>query len=144
MRAKKPYHKRRPSKKQIELLCGEIGPGDGCDPRYDQPEFEISGRVGRKALQLCRQVREALVDAFSTTCQDPLLRELTVISVEPAPNTARLVVTLEWARDQARRDTEEVLAHLRGAAGMLRCEVAAAITRRKAPDLAFRVMAANR
>jgi ribosome-binding factor A len=138
MRAKKPYHKRRPAKRQIELLCGEIGPGDGSDPRYDRPESGRNRGSGRKALQLCRQVQEALGDALCTTCRDPVLNELQVHSVEPAPNTSRLLVTLFLESRQ--HDASQVATHLQGAAGLLRCEVAAAIHRKKVPELAFRVV----
>ena len=34
MRPKKPRHKRRPGRAQIELLCAQIGPEDGIDPRH--------------------------------------------------------------------------------------------------------------
>ena len=135
MRAKKPYHKRRPAKRQIELLCGEAGPGDGRDPRYDPPLDGRQHGVGRKALQLCRQVSEALGDALAA-CNDPLLSALSIQSVEPAPNTARLLVTLRC--DSA--GSADVVAHLQRAAGLLRCEVAAGINRRKTPELAYRVV----
>ena len=138
MRAKKPYHKRRPSRKQIELLCGEVGPGDGRDPRYDPPKSAGAHGPGRKALQLCRQVQEALSDALATVCQDRVLCGLNVLAVEPAPNTARLRVTLLLEGDAA--EPEQVAAHLERAAGLLRCEVAAAIHRKKVPELAFRVL----
>ena len=138
MRPKKPYHKRRSSKKQIELFCGQVGPGDGSDPRYDPPKSEGKRGSGRKALQLCRQVREALSDALASVCDDPLLRELNVISVEPAPNATRLQVTLELTAGVA--EPGEVAPHLERAAGLLRCEVAAAIHRKKVPELAFRVV----
>jgi ribosome-binding factor A len=140
MRTKKPYHKRRPGKRQIRLLCGEPGPGDGCDPRDDAPAFDVGAHVGRKAMQLCQQVQEALSDAFATVCNDPLLRGLTVVSVEPAPNMGRLLVTLRLEPEDDGLDGGEVVAHLQRAAGMLRCEVAAAISRRKVPELAFRVV----
>ncbi len=140
MRSKKPYHKRKPSKKQIELLCAEAWPDDGKDPRLDVKEG-IGQAAGRKTLQLCRQVRRALEAVFAADCRDPILQELEVLSVDPAPNCGRLMVTLQLAQS---RDVEQVLAHLRQAAGKLRCDVAAAITRRKAPELAFCVRAALR
>jgi ribosome-binding factor A len=96
---------------------------------------------GRKALQLCRQVREALDDSLATTCRDPFLQGLTVASVEPAPNTSRLVVTLVLESGAAQPD--QVAIHLHRAAGLLRCDVAAGIHRKKVPELTFRIVTPN-
>ena len=89
---------------------------------------------GRKALQLCRQVAEALHWALGG-CGDAVLHALRVVSVEPAPNAVRLLVTVE-ADGVA---PVAALEHLRRAAGLLRSEVAAGINRRRAPELTFRV-----
>jgi ribosome-binding factor A len=83
-------------------------------------------------------VQDALGDALCTTCRDPFLNELNVVSVEPAPNTSRLLVTLRL--ELSHESAAEVAAHLERAAGLLRCEVAAAIHRKKVPELAFRVV----
>ena len=59
-----------------------------------------------------------------------------VVAVEPAPNESQLLVTLR--SDNA--DRESVLAKLNAVAGILRTEIAASITRKRAPKLRFRVM----
>ncbi len=134
MRAKRPYHKRRPSKKQIETLCGEAWAEDGVDPRYDRPE--VPAKHGRKALQLCRQVQRAFEYALAE-CGDLVVSELSVVSVQPAPHSGRLLVTLRLAGAVPLSD---VLGRLERASGKLRCDVAAAIHRRKTPELAFCVV----
>jgi ribosome-binding factor A len=113
--------------------CSEIGPDDGLDPRYDKP---VGGRrgPGRKALQLCRQVAEAL-DAALAGCGDAVLQGLRVADVKPAPNSGRLLVTVAAAAEPLPAD--EVNGHLRNAAGVLRSEVASAIHRRRVPELTF-------
>src|SRR5262249_40317508 len=93
----------------------------------------------RKALQLCGEVARTLNLVFAE-CGDDLLRELTVVSVQPAPNSSRLLVTV--CRTTA--DPTEVLGRLQGAHGLLRSEIAAAINRRKTPELTFRVAAGDR
>jgi ribosome-binding factor A len=135
MRPRKPYHKRKPSKQQIELLCGEARPEDGVDPRYDRPE-DRSRPKGRKVLQLCAQVQRALEYALASECGDARLTNLQVLTVKPAPNSARLLVTLRTIGNPI----EDIVAALQGAAGKLRCEVAAAIHRKKTPELAFCVL----
>jgi ribosome-binding factor A len=89
---------------------------------------------GRKALQLCRQVAEALHWILGSECGDEALQALRVVSVEPAPSAARLLVTV-----QAEADARAVLDRLAKAGGLLRSEVAASIHRRRAPELVFAV-----
>jgi ribosome-binding factor A len=61
-------------------------------------------------------------------------------SVTPAPNSARLLVTV---RRTAPVDGAIVLEHLQRARARLRTETVAAIHRRRAPDLLFRVSDAS-
>ncbi len=93
-------------------------------------------RRERKERQLCRQVHEALGYALPAL-RDEVLRDLWVISVEPAPDGARLCAMVEAPRGAA---VEDVMARLDRAAGLLRTEVAQAITRKRTPTLAFRVV----
>ena len=51
-------------------------------------------KENRKAKQLCRQVAETLDLILSGDCRDELLQSLHVISVVPAPNSSRLLVTV--------------------------------------------------
>lgn len=142
MRPKKPWHKRKPSKQQIELVCAEIGPEDGIDPRYVRREPSFN-RGGRKTLQLCKQVERALSLALAAEFNDPALRDLQVQSVEPAPNSGRLLVTVSLSPSADPIHPAQVVTHLSRASGKLRCEIAAAIHRKKTPELAFCVVASN-
>src|SRR5262249_47030950 len=118
--------------------CAEPGAGDGLDPRYDVREAQRPAK--RKALQLCREVERTLNAVLTGECADPVLRDLTVVSVVPAPNAVRLLVTVDQSASQEGISPEGVLDHLRRAAGLLRSETAAAVRRRKAPELVFRVV----
>jgi ribosome-binding factor A len=135
VRTKKPYHKRKPLRQQIETLCAQAWPDDGIDPRYDRSDTQHKP-AGRKALQLCAQVRRALDYALAAECGDPLLVDLEVVNVTPAPNSGRLLVTVR----RRAADAEELNAALRRAVGKLRCAVAAAINRKMTPELAFCVV----
>lgn len=57
--------------------------------------------------------------------------------MEPAPDAARLCAVVEAPRSAA---VDEVVARLDRAAGILRTEVAQAITRKRTPTLIFRVL----
>lgn len=130
---------RRPLRRKIAELCGEIGGQDGLDPKL---EARAWARVGedrggggrRKTFQLCAQVSEALAAVLAEQPHD-LLRDLEVLGVEPAPDASRLLVTL---RNHGPADVADAMAAVEASAGRLRTAVASAITRRKAPNLAFR------
>ena len=125
----------KPSRRRLLAACSEIGPDDGVDPRSDGHANAPRG-PGRKALQLCRQVAEAL-DAVFAGCGDEVLNGLCVTGVKPNPHAGRLLVTV--AATPAAEPVPVTVAQERlgRAAGMLRSEVAAAIHRRRAPELTF-------
>jgi len=120
-----------------ELLssCAAVGPEDGSDPRdlFKKPAEKVTNR---KALQLCGQIAKTL-SLVLWECGDDVLRELAVESVQPAPTSARLLVTLS-APDGT--DEAIMLRHVDKAVVWMRQEVAAAINRRKTPELTFRVV----
>ncbi len=99
-------------------------------------EQHRGGKRHHKDLQLCRQVFDALTYALAEL-DDPAIDELALASVTPAPSAARLLVTLVPSRDDL--DPDAALACLRDAADELREEVVAEITRRRAPELVFRI-----
>jgi ribosome-binding factor A len=133
----------------LRAVCGEIGPDDGVDPRElararMKQHRALNPRaegVGRKARQLGRQVAETLDAVLAGDSRDELLRGLRVVSVVPAPDASRLLVTVApRSPDEAERpDPVGMLARLERASGWLRTEVAGAVTRRKVPALTFRL-----
>lgn len=135
--------RRRTSRADAPDLAAEVGPDDGADPKafHDRRMAHRKDRrgPGRKGLQLCGQVRDALHGIFAGMA-DGVVRDLTVVSVEPAPNTARLMVTVAAPQPADATDRAAVAGHLGRAAGAIRAEVVAAICRRNAPELAFRVV----
>jgi len=87
----------------------------------------------RRTASLCAQARRAIELALGGCC-DNRLDGLIVEAVSPAPNSGRLLVVL---RRSTEIEDEEVRDALAGAEGLLRSEVAAAITRKRTPQLAF-------
>jgi hypothetical protein len=87
-------------------------------------------------MQLCRQVERTLMFVLPES-DDAALHELMVVSVVPAPNAGRLLVSLVPLDGEI--NVPHTLARLEAARGWLRCEIAASIHRRKAPDLLFHV-----
>src|SRR5579859_5871271 len=130
--------RRRFSSKPMPFLASERGPEDGIDPRL-LPRHARGKVANRKALQLCRQVERTLGTVLAGGCGDAMLRDLLVVSVLPAPDSTRLLVTLSRSSSDP-AGTGEVLARLQRAHGLLRSEVAAAIHRRKVPELTFQIV----
>lgn len=134
MSLKKSFRQRPPA-------CAELGPEDGLDPRTFFRKR--SGKVtNRKALQLCAQVARTLSTILAGECEDDLLRDLLVESVRPAPDSMHLLVRVCPATSARAVDANQVLDHLHRAQGSLRSAVAAAIHRKRVPELTFSVVGA--
>ena len=130
-----PFH--RPSKKRIRTLCAEVSPEDGTDPRDWLKGLHGPKSHDTKALRLCGQVLEILSLQLAAEADD-ILNDLEVVGVEPVSNTKQLLVTVRPSGNSA--DPSRILEALGRASSRLRCEVASAITRRRAPLLTYRVV----
>jgi ribosome-binding factor A len=129
---------RKVSRRDLLAGCDAIGPEDGVDPRLSR-RAEPAKVANRKALQLCGQVQRTLALVLCGESGDDVLRDLLVESVVPFPTAARLLVTVYRAVQEPSVTDAEILQRLERARGRLRCEVAAAVHRRKIPELLFRV-----
>lgn len=127
---------KRRSRKQLFSSCDDVGSKGGVDPRMFL-QNQSRGRPNRKALQLCRQISHTLGSVLAWESGDDLIRDLLVLSVDPAPDSSRVLVTVSL---QTAADVSVVLEKLRQHSGRLRTEVAAAIHRKRAPELVFRVV----
>ena len=107
------------------------------DPYADRKRRRVADH---KTLRLCRQVLEALQIAMAGECGDELLQQVFVASVDPGADPSKLAVTVELPPDVSPVDA---FARLEKAKGLLRTLVAQAISRKKVPDLVFRVARAE-
>jgi ribosome-binding factor A len=129
----------------LRALCADVGPDDGLDPRELLKQKQGAGRSSarshhdRKAKQLGRQVAETLEAVFAGDSRDDVLRGLRVVSVTPAPDSSRLLVTVAPLPPFDGLDPADLLDRLARASGRLRSEVASAITRKHAPVLTYRL-----
>ena len=97
-------------------------------------------KPNRKTLQLCHQVAVTLNYVLGGECRDEILQNLQVLDVQPAPNASQLLVTVAPLLFDEPIDTADALSRLYSAAGWLRSEVTQSITRKRAPQLVFRVL----
>ncbi len=81
------------------------------------------------------------LDEVLAECRDDVLRDLHVLDVAPFPDASRLLVTVAPvdAGSPGSPGLMAVLDHLQHAGGHLRREVAAAVTRKRAPLLVYRL-----
>lgn len=127
---------RRFSRKPPQNLAADHSPEDGMDPKEFFRKSNFRG-PGRKVMQLCGQVQHALYFILGAEVGDESLGLLDVVSVEPAPDSTRLLVTLKRPESMT---TDEVMDRLQTASKAIRSEVAASIHRKKVPDLVYRVV----
>ena len=85
-------------------------------------------------MQLCAQVREALIWVLGSTIKDDRLTPCQIEAVEPLSGGNRLLVKVVVPPDLNVADVNDRLA---AAASALRTEVVQSITRRKAPALVY-------
>ena len=127
------------SREPCLAILGEVYAEDMDFLTGHKPRFE-SRNEGRKAKQLCRQVADTLDLVLSGDCRDERLQALHVISVVPAPNSSRLLVTVSVDLHGEELDRQEILELLGQQTGRLRSEVAASINRKRVPALVFHVV----
>ena len=128
------------TREMLRAYCGEVHEDDCVDPRDYFRSGSNPHRQSRKSKQLCRQVAETLDLVLSGDCRDEILQSLHVVSVVPAPNSSRLLVTVKADLPDDQLDRGEILNRLDTQSGRLRCEVAASINRKRVPTLLFNVL----
>lgn len=115
-------------------LSESVHEDDGVDPRtYFDRRTKTQGQSHRLAM-LCQQVQEALQAGLAGATREEALDLIEGLLVQPAPDASRLrVEVLVGGAD----DIAPVQAALGRAKGWLRSAVAAAIHRKRCPELEF-------
>lgn len=131
------------TREQMLAHCDAIHEDDGVDPREFFKLRSHRDKPDRKAQQLCRQVAETIDQILAGELGDAALNNLRVSGVAPAPDASRLLVSLVAVNDDVPFDQLATEQRLAAVTGLLRSAVAAAITRRKAPNLSFVVICPN-
>ncbi|RKZ92986.1 MAG: ribosome-binding factor A [Candidatus Parabeggiatoa sp. nov. 1] len=128
--------------KEIASLCAEVRPEDGTDPRK-LSDKQTRKQAHRKTYQVCKQAEKTLNLVLAGESVEPLLHELIISAVEPAPDSSHLLVIVEPNSTTISLDESEVLAALQRAVGRLRSAIATTINRKRVPQLSFRFIAAT-
>lgn len=128
--------------RSLDRYRADVHEDDGQDPRSFFQRKPQCKTGGRKAEQLCAQVADTLSLLITGETSDEILQSLEILDVSPAPSASQLLVLVAPAAGAPPLDASQVEAALSKAAGWLRSEVAAAITRKRAPRLSFRFVPA--
>lgn len=111
------------------------------DARPDYVRDSHRRQRDNKLAQVCRQVQRTLSLTLAGECHDELLQRLCVHDVLPAPDASRLLVQVYFPDAQCEAPLIELLERLDRIQPWLRREVAHAIVRKRAPELAFQLIA---
>jgi len=130
---------RQSHKRRGDQPCESLGTDDGIDAR-DLFRNRSRKKSHHKAHQLCRQVMETINYILAGDLGDARLHQIMVDSVTPAPDASRLLVSVRVMALKPDGDLNDVQAALQGASGLIRCEVASVVQRKKAPELVFQVI----
>lgn len=118
---------RKPSPEDLLAHCDSIEPDDGVDPRLYFGGDAGRRRRGRSEARLARTVEQTLHLSLASL-------DVEVVAVRV--DRSRAVATV---RPRPGDDVREVKKKLERAAPAVRCELAAALRRRRVPDLVFEV-----
>lgn len=97
-------------------------------------------RAERKTAQVCRVTYQTL-SLWLAEISRPGLIELGVLSVEPNPNASCLLVQLVPVEEHSPDDLDSSMEILGELQGWARSEVAAALQRKRAPEIRFAIVA---
>jgi len=114
-------------------LVDEPHADDGVDPRYFRRERQEVD--GKKLLRMCSQVARTVAVSLTGECDDPLLNDLQVVEVIPAPDASRLCIKVRSSDES--HESSLVEDRLEKRRGYLRSEVARVLNRKRAPELEF-------
>ncbi len=103
-----------------------------ADSRDRKPDY--------KTAALCKQVRRTVSLVLAGECGDPVLQELMVDDVVPAPHAGRLLVRVMLRTQPGGTGLAEVLQRLSAVEGLLRARVGESIVRKRTPELTFEVL----
>lgn len=131
MKERKPFGRTRD-----DPPCDEMYADDGVDPRKFFERRDRERGDDHKTQMLCSQVAEAIRFLLAWECADPVLQDLEVEEVVPAPDASRLRVVVVATEAEHRR----VRAALDRITGRARSAMAEAIHRKKVPEITFEVV----
>lgn len=123
--------RRRGSRLDSPAVHPEIDPNlFFSDTPHPKPDYHTQA--------LCKVVMRTLTTALSGQCADPLLQDLLVLAVYPAPNAGHLLVVVSPRIGEA--TLADYLDRLARVTPLLRAQIAQDTARKRTPELSFDVL----
>mgnify|MGYP006119447431 FL=1 len=125
--------------------CDELFVDDGISPQELEKRKQSAigkqsrGKPNHHSRQLCNQIYHAIDEAIACDCGDPVLDDLRAVWVRPVGKSSTLEVMFTTPETDVNRITEMHEA-LNNVSGILRSAVASSITRKRVPQLTFRIV----
>ena len=136
----------KPNENEILEFCDELRDDDGVSPQELAKQKQATerkhnrGKPNHHARQLCKQVYHAIDEAIACDCGDPVLDDLRAVWVRPAgKGSNKLEVTFTTSETDLNR-VAGMHEALQNVSGILRSAAAASITRKRVPQLTFRIV----
>lgn len=131
-------HRKKRSLRELADFVASLGPEDGIPSKIlKKSEAPSSGRTDKSARRLARAAERQLTLALQDARGDPVLGDLAIAGVDAVGDGTYLRVQVVPCNPTDPPPRERVLAALGQAAGWLRTELAAAVRRRRVPQLVF-------
>ncbi len=122
---------------RARLLCDEIGPEDGIDPRQLSKRY-LSVKPSHKTHQLCKLAQRVLSLVLGEF-NDPLLQSLSVVEVTCLQQGSSLLVTLSYPGAGCSEQEHLIRQSLHAVEGALRAAIARSVKRRRIAALKFKL-----
>ncbi len=126
-------------RRDVSVLCAELGPEDGIDPRVLARTQQESRSFCRKEQQLCKEVARLLSLILGGETANPLFRGLQVVGVEAEDSGRQLCITLGHGQPVAGTEAD-IRGALAGVRGHWRTALAHSLRRRRMPALRYRYL----
>jgi len=130
---------KRKKRKDLAPLCAEIGLEDGTNPKEF---FQVRSKKKKnyKAQQVGKAVTRAIDYVLISVVSNPLLQDLSVLYVEPAPNSSHFLVVLSPNSFSETWSEKETMAALAQLAPRFKEEIGASMHRKRVPELSFCIL----
>lgn len=122
-------------------LCANLGEDDGVSPdelKKQEARQKPERGSDRSTRRLCAHVMRTVHLSLLADCHDDQLHELEVRSVEPYPDTKRLLIKL--TTHQSAEDLNATQQKVQAVSHLLRHAVARSMSRKRTPLLFFVVL----
>ncbi|MDC0311795.1 hypothetical protein OAM04_01080 [bacterium] len=134
-----------PNENEMLEHCDELFVDDGISPQELEKRKQSAigkqsrGKPNHHSRQLCNQIYHAIDEVITCDCGDPVLDDLRAVWVRPVCKSSTLEVMLTTPETDVNQ-IDKMHEALKNVSEILRSAVAGSITRKRVPQLTFRIV----